>query len=52
VLPPILFDVETVLLHFGTTSVKVSTIEEKDLLKKFAKIFDEQVVTHDPITNK
>lgn len=52
VLPPVLFDVETVLPHFGTTSVKVSTVDEKDLLKNFAKIFDERVVTRDPVTNK
>jgi hypothetical protein len=41
VLPPILFDLDTMLLHFGTTAVKVSTVEEEDPLKIFAEIFDE-----------
>ena len=51
-LPPVLFDLDTMLLHFGTTAVKVSTVEEKDPLEIFAEIFNERVVTRDPITNK
>ena len=52
VLPPVLFDPETMLARFGTAAVKVSAVEEKDPLKNFAEIFAERVVTRDPDTNK
>jgi hypothetical protein len=52
VLPPVLFDPETMLARFGTTAIKVSTVEEKDPLKIFNEKFAEQVVTCDPNTNK
>jgi len=41
VLPPVLFDPETMLARFGTAAVKVSAVEEKDPLKNFAEIFAE-----------
>jgi len=47
-----LFDPETMLTRFGTTAIKVSTVEEKDPLKIFNEKFAEQVVTCDPNTNK
>jgi hypothetical protein len=47
-----LFDLEAMLAHFGTTAIKVSTVEEKDLLKIFNEKFAKQVVTWDPNTNK
>ena len=51
-LPPVSFNPETMLAHFGTMAVKVSTVKEKDPLKNFAEMFAEQVVTCDPNINK